>query len=129
MRPCELPKGLDMLLDGAEELVAALDLNRLRAAVIDQPPCLVLDVSVHGPIRREPAGGRAVQRSTQGSVPSRRPAADDEAEFVEDAIQEAVELRGIRIEFRLGVPDPRVKVVAVQLDHAATRVDQRQRAL
>ena len=55
MWPRELLEGLDVLLDAAEELVSVLDRNRLSRAVLDQPPRPVCNLSLHCPIRREPA--------------------------------------------------------------------------
>ena len=62
-------------------------------------------------------------------IPIRRPTANDKPEIVKDAIQELIELSGICREFRRGIPDARVQVVAMDLEHAAVRVNQGERTM
>ena len=120
VRPRELIEGLDLLLQLIEERVGIIDRNLQRPTVLDEGVGVIAERTMDRPVDRESSALGSRYRAAQRFVPLGRPAAYEEAEFVEDAVEELVDLGWVFGKFLLRVPNTRVTIISVNLQYAAS---------
>src|SRR3989304_10511008 len=100
-----------------EEDVRVLDRDDLSAPLLDDLLCLLGQAVLLGPESRESAALASQQRSSQRSIPLGRPPTNDKTILFKNLVEKPVHLGGGGFELRSRVPDSRVTVVAMDLDH------------
>jgi hypothetical protein len=124
-----LLKGLNALREGGKEAVGVADPDHARAAMIHKLPRSCTGLSACRPVDRVTPVRRAQDRRPQGMIPLARPSADDQAEFIKNAVEQAVILRRVSAQLLIRIEDAGVLVVAVELEDVAGAVRDWLRAL
>ena len=84
-----------LVTNGLEEAVGALDHKCLRLTMADQVRSFWIGFAAQTPERREAARGTAANRVRERDIPACRPAANEQPEVIKHAVEEGGEVPAI----------------------------------
>src|SRR5690348_4437408 len=116
MGACHVLQSLDPLINVLEELIRVGNLDHLRLSVLCHPLCVIRKCAATCPKRSETPGWTTLNRRPKRRVPVARPTANDQTVFVENLIEQLVQLVLISREFCWCVFYSSIQIVAMYFD-------------